>query len=154
LNTAYVVDAGRERAVPWTKPEELPFDQKNPIRAFGTSDFGDIFLALMADIDSAVHEIPRNTMPESLRALFTRAGGDTFDLAAKRTTPLPQSVRPKQADGIATVHEFSDPKSFVRDVAFSPNGRLTAALRKPGLITTCVPNFWITHVCYLSMRAM
>lgn len=85
--TAYAVDAGRERAVPWTKPEDLPFDADDPIRAFGTSEFGGVFLALMAD--ASVQSIPCDTAPESLRALFTRNAGDNFDETAKRTTPLP-----------------------------------------------------------------
>ncbi|MEQ8787047.1 MAG: protein kinase [Pirellulaceae bacterium] len=81
-NTAYVVDAGRERAIPWTKPEDLPFNPEDPIRAFGASDFGDVILAVM--VDGAVRAVPRDTAPESLRALFTRAGRDTFDPEAKR----------------------------------------------------------------------
>ena len=85
--TGYAVDAGRERAVPWTKPEDLPFHKDDPIRAVGTSDFGDQLLVLMAD--ASVQSIPYDTAPESLRALFTRAAGDTFDETAKRTTPLP-----------------------------------------------------------------
>lgn len=85
--TAYAVDAGRERAVPWTKPEDLPFDKEDPIRAIGISDFGDQFLVLMAD--ASVRSVPYDTAPESLRALFTRAAGDTFAETAKRTTPAP-----------------------------------------------------------------
>ncbi len=107
--TAYVVDAGRERAVPWTKPEDLSFDKDDPIRAVGTSDFGDELLVLM--VDASVQSIPYDTAPESLRALFTRAAGDTFDETAKRTTPLPDPrtaftlptlPEPKQDDDPAT----------------------------------------------------
>ncbi len=73
--------------MPWTKPEDLPFEAEDPIRAFGKSDFGDEFIALLAD--DSLKAVPYDTAPESLRALFTRAAGDKFDELAKRTTPLP-----------------------------------------------------------------
>jgi hypothetical protein len=91
-NTAYIVDAGPEQAVPWTKPVDLPFDSEDPIRAIGSSEFGDVFLALMAD--ASVRAIPRDVAPESLRALFTRGASDRYDASAKRTTPLPPAVDP------------------------------------------------------------
>ncbi len=90
-NTAYVVDAGPEKAVPWTKPDDLPFDPEDPIRTIGTSEFGEIFLAVMTD--GAVKSVPRNGAPESLRALFTRGANDRYDESAKRKTPLP-AARP------------------------------------------------------------
>ena len=86
-NTALIVDAGPERAVPWTKPEDLPFDKEDPIRAFGSSEFGNEFLAVMAD--GRVEAIPYDTAPEQLRNLFLRSDGNRLDLNKKRDTPLP-----------------------------------------------------------------
>jgi hypothetical protein len=86
-NTALVVDAGAERAVPWTKPEDLTLDNEDPIRAFGTSDFGNVFLVLMAD--ERTEAVAFETAPEMLRNLFMRADGNVLDLDARRTTPLP-----------------------------------------------------------------
>lgn len=91
FDTAIVVDAGREKAVPWTKPEDLSFDFDDPIRAFGSSDFGDKFYAIMHD--TGVKSIPYDTDPEQLRNLFLRADGNALDLTKKRTTPLPNRVR-------------------------------------------------------------
>lgn len=105
--TALVVDAGQGKAVPWTKPEDLPFDEDNPIRAFGKSDFGNEFLTVLAD--GSTKTIPYDIDPESLRALFTRAAGDRFDENAKRKTPLPQSLRPP--DEITLVGKLTGHKS-------------------------------------------
>ncbi len=85
--TAIAVDAGPGKAVPWTKPADLPFDKLDPIRTFGTSDFGDVFLALMAD--GSVNAIAYDNEPEQLRNLFLRADGNPLDLSKKRPTPLP-----------------------------------------------------------------
>ncbi len=64
--TVITVDAGPDNAVPWTKPEDLPFDREDPIRAFGRSEFGEVFLALFCD--GHVKGIPVDIAPESLRA--------------------------------------------------------------------------------------
>lgn len=125
--TAYVVDAGPAKAMPWTKPEDLPFDAEDPIRAFGRSDWGDEFLYLMTDC--TVRAIHYDTAPDSLRALFTRAAGDKFAHWAKRTTPLPtpeitaSKVEDLLADAVLALdfaqEDFyeKDGKSWVRDLS-------------------------------------
>ncbi len=89
-NTALVVDAGREKAVPWTKPEDIPFEPSDPIRNFGSPPFLNQFLVLLAD--GSTKAIPTNIAPDSLRALFTRAAGDKFDETAERAKPLAESA--------------------------------------------------------------
>jgi biopolymer transport protein ExbD len=144
-STAYVVDAGRERAVPWTKPEDLPFDVEDPVRALGPSDFGNEFLVVTAD--GAVKAISYDIAPESLRALFTRAAGDHFD-ETRRRPPLPTSDTIGGEDALA-VYTFEEETFFreagrlrVRDVSgnghhasveddqpvHAPEGRIGGAL--------------------------
>jgi hypothetical protein len=74
-NTAYVVDASDEKAVVWTKPEDLMVDRKDPWKdllghypsfiVVGTADGGAL-------------RVPRTLKPEGLWALFTRAGGEVL----------------------------------------------------------------------------
>jgi hypothetical protein len=87
-NTALVVDAGAERAVSWTNPQDLPLDREDPIRAFGTPKFDNSFLVLF--VDGSTHAVAYDTAPEELRNLFTRADGNKkLNLNAKRKTPIP-----------------------------------------------------------------
>jgi hypothetical protein len=74
-NTLLFVEAGNP--VPWTKPEEIPFDPAGPIpelRGF----FKDGFRACCAD---GSRTFVRFDSPEAaLRAAITRNGGDEFSL--------------------------------------------------------------------------
>ncbi len=49
-HTILVVEAGPEKAVPWSKPEDLPFDPVNPLAALGQIP-ADGFLAAMCSGD-------------------------------------------------------------------------------------------------------
>jgi hypothetical protein len=72
-NTILVVEAGPERAVEWTKPDDLTIDEANPTAGlFGNREGG--FLAAFAD--GPVKFIPQSTAPDTLRALFTINGGE------------------------------------------------------------------------------
>jgi hypothetical protein len=74
-NTILVVEAGE--AVPWTKPDELPYDAKQPLPKLG-GQFPAGFYAVFAD--GSVRFL-KKTVPESaLRALITHDGGEVIDL--------------------------------------------------------------------------
>jgi prepilin-type processing-associated H-X9-DG protein len=70
-NTIMVVEA--DRAVPWTKPDELEFDPEQPTKGLGTIRNGG-FNALMAD--GSVRFILKTIDAGLLRALMTKAGGE------------------------------------------------------------------------------
>jgi hypothetical protein len=74
-NTILIVEASDERAVPWTKPEDLPYDAKDPVAGL-LSKNRDWFLAVFAD--GAVHVIPLEIGLDNIRALFTRNGGEVI----------------------------------------------------------------------------
>src|SRR5262249_39147323 len=74
-NTIRVVEAGG--AVPWTKPDELPYEAGKPLPKLGGM-FKDGFNALFAD--AAVRFIRRTADPELLRAAITRDDGKVLDL--------------------------------------------------------------------------
>lgn len=74
--TLLVVEAGEP--VPWTRPDELPYDPKGPLPRLG-GPFGGDFNALFAD--GSVHLIPRAAPERLVRALITPAGQEPVDLS-------------------------------------------------------------------------
>jgi hypothetical protein len=62
--------------VPWSKPEDLPFDPEKPLPKLG-GEFPDLFLA--AFCDGSVHVIEKKKIDDKLlRALITRNGGESI----------------------------------------------------------------------------
>jgi prepilin-type processing-associated H-X9-DG protein len=70
-NTILVAEA--ETPVPWTKPEDLPFDPNKPLPRLG-GRHRSTFNALFAD--GSVHVISTGMSDGTLRALITRNGGE------------------------------------------------------------------------------
>ena len=75
-NTICVVEVDENDAVPWTKPEEWPFDPANPAKGLG-GHFPERFICLVCD--GSAHAIPTTTKKETLSALFTRNGGEVVE---------------------------------------------------------------------------
>jgi uncharacterized protein (TIGR03067 family) len=74
-NTIMAVEAGE--AVPWTKPDELPFDPKGKLPKLGGL-FARGFNVLM--VDGSIRFIRRDFDPEILRGAITPSGGEAIDL--------------------------------------------------------------------------
>jgi hypothetical protein len=74
--TIMAVEASDEHAVIWTKPEDLPFDPKQPQKGLG-GFYPDGFLAALFDGSVYLLKLPRDQ--SSLRALFTRSGGEVAE---------------------------------------------------------------------------
>jgi hypothetical protein len=72
-NTLMAVEAAE--SVPWTKPEELPFDPDRDVVRFGFRKDG--FLALLCD--GSVHFIRYKIKPETLKHLIMRNDGFVID---------------------------------------------------------------------------
>ena len=75
-NTIALVEADDERAVIWSKPEDITIDPKNPAAGL-LGHYGGGFHAAMAD--GSVRFIGKGIDPMNLWALFTRAGGEMVD---------------------------------------------------------------------------
>jgi hypothetical protein len=73
-NTIMVVEAGE--AVPWTKPQDLPYDPKKPLPKLG-GVFSEGFHVLFCD--GAVHFCRGDIDPQALRAAITAFGGEAID---------------------------------------------------------------------------
>src|SRR5262249_46497179 len=81
-NTLMIVEAATP--VPWTKPDDIPFDPNGPAPRLGTH-FNGGCNAVAAD--GMVHFLPGNLSPATLRALITPAGGAPLARPAFRVTP-------------------------------------------------------------------
>jgi hypothetical protein len=72
-NTIMAVEANPDKAVPWTKPADLNVDFANPLAGLGGLRPNG-FLALFGD--GSVQMLGKETPVETMRALFTRQGGE------------------------------------------------------------------------------
>jgi hypothetical protein len=72
-NTFLIVEAGR--AVPWTKPEDLPYAPQGPLPALGGL-FPDGFTAVMAD--GTARFVRKGTPEATVRAYITANGGEVI----------------------------------------------------------------------------
>jgi hypothetical protein len=73
-NTFLIAEAGQP--VPWTKPEDFPFDPDGPLPDLRCL-FSDMFRVCMAD--GSVWHVPKGAKETALRAAITRDGGEKFD---------------------------------------------------------------------------
>ena len=80
VNTALVVLAPIEKAVPWTSPEDVPFDPQQPEAALGFVKSNSPVL-LMAMMDGRVAAYPSNLSPDEFGQLVHVADGNVLSLA-------------------------------------------------------------------------
>ncbi len=71
--TLMIVEAARP--VPWTKPEDLPYDKRKPLPKLG-GQFEDGFYAAFAD--GSARFISNKVAAETLRTLITRGTGEAI----------------------------------------------------------------------------
>jgi hypothetical protein len=74
-NTIMMVEVDDEHAVPWTKPDDLRFDPRQPLKGLGSPRQG-WFIAAFAD--GSVRVISRTINPQDLRGLMTPQGGEVI----------------------------------------------------------------------------
>ena len=108
VNTALIVEA--KRPTPWTKPEDLTYDAELPMEkadwreplSLGGFEPG-FFRAVMAD--GSVQTVSDALAPETLRALYTRNGGEIIDTDLSDPAP-----RGREAAGAAPVLVPENPR--------------------------------------------
>jgi hypothetical protein len=74
-NTILLVDAADERAVDWTRPEDLAVDLNDPRKGL-LGHYPTFFLVGLAD--ASTRAVPKTVSEATLRAAFTRDGGEVF----------------------------------------------------------------------------
>ncbi|MFO0900079.1 MAG: DUF1559 domain-containing protein [Pirellulales bacterium] len=62
-----VIEADAGRAIPWTCPDDLPFDRRNPIAGLGNQRPGAFYAAFA---DTVVRLVPLSTGPRQLRSMM------------------------------------------------------------------------------------
>jgi hypothetical protein len=77
-NTFLVVEAGE--AVPWTKPQDIPYDAGKPLPKLGGL-FADGFHVAMAD--GSIRFVPRGADEKAIRAAITPSGAEAIDPPGK-----------------------------------------------------------------------
>lgn len=75
-NTIGLVEADDDRAVTWTKPEDISIDVRNPVNGL-LGHYTEGFHVAFAD--GAVRFITKSIDPKTLWALFTKDGGETVE---------------------------------------------------------------------------
>jgi hypothetical protein len=73
-----VLIAEAARAVPWTKPEDLPYGEGRPIPALGHALPGKVFVCLA---NGKVHVLSKRAKASDWRALITANGGEVVDVS-------------------------------------------------------------------------
>jgi len=73
------------QAVPWTKPDELPFDAKKKNLPGLGGIFGGNFNMALAD--GSVHYVAADFDKDIFRAMITRSGGEVVDINKLNKTP-------------------------------------------------------------------
>jgi hypothetical protein len=71
--TIMIVEAAPEKAVIWTKPDDLPFDERNPRAGLFGMRPG---IVLVSMADGSVRTVSESISSEMLKALLTRSGGE------------------------------------------------------------------------------
>ncbi len=76
--TVGVVEVDEAHAVPWTSPDDLPYDAKRPARGLG-GHFNDFFIVMT--LDASAYAVPTAVSEGKLRGIFTPDGGEevSFD---------------------------------------------------------------------------
>lgn len=74
-NTVMVVEAHKDSAVIWTKPDDIEIDFENPIKHMKSARVGGFHVLIS---DGSVRFISDNINVTTLKALFTHAGGETL----------------------------------------------------------------------------
>jgi len=76
-NTLFVLEVGPELAVPWTRPDDIPFDSAQPLAALGDLPKDGLWGGFA---DGAVRRIKPDIKPEVFRGLLTPSGGEVIQM--------------------------------------------------------------------------
>lgn len=137
-NTIMFVEGGVDTIVPWTKPEDLPFDLHDPLASLGVLE-GEEFLVAM--FDGSTRRAPTDISASEFSALVTRDSQDVYEdmqLPSKELQPtkvLTEQSRTSGVFGFGTTSRqnqlkqivfgmlnFEDSRKRLPANAFAPDG--------------------------------
>jgi beta-lactamase regulating signal transducer with metallopeptidase domain/type II secretory pathway pseudopilin PulG len=101
-NTLMFVEAKRD--IPWTKPEDIPYDKDKPFPKLG-GHYPDGFIAALCD--GSVRFLRQNVDETLLRSIITRDGGEVVDMSKLDNPPELRRVVPP---GGATPRQPTPPR--------------------------------------------
>lgn len=121
------LEAGVDKAVPWTKWEDLPIDLNAPLESIGDVPSGVIRAALF---DGSLIKIPTDISPASLKALSTRNGRETLDAGDVQAREF---ARTGKLSGLGSrisdlknlvlgMHNYADTRSRLPSSSFASDG--------------------------------
>jgi hypothetical protein len=130
-NTIFVVEA--RSAVPWTKPEDLPYDPAKPLPKLGLPKLGGeasspVFHAAL--VDGSVHTLRRDFKESALRAAISRNGGETIDWDGLRENPVRAGFGKRVvAPGVAAgdLKELKEENAKLQEALRAADAELTQA---------------------------
>lgn len=85
-HTILVVQSGLDKAVPWTKPHDLPFDPENPIDCIGEVEGKRIESVMVNGMQLSVRT---NIAADTFKALATASGNEVIDAGTSRSNQQP-----------------------------------------------------------------
>ncbi len=119
--TIMLVEAKRE--IPWTKPEDIPYDPDKPLPQLGGYFEGGFHVAMA---DGSVHFLSSNVSEKVLRALITRAGREPVKI--EDAIPKPDAGNATKSPASAAVDPFDPSRASDRPVTSAP---VVVAPQKP-----------------------
>lgn len=84
-NTIMLVETDDQHAVVWTKPVDLEIDRDQPLAGLAVRTAGGFLVAMC---DGSVVMFRNSIPPEDLKAMFTRAGGESVPFRAEDRIPV------------------------------------------------------------------
>lgn len=141
-NTLLVVESGANKAVTWTKPEDLVFDPVNPLAALGTIA-GNRIPAVTANAEPIT--LPASISPATLTSLVTISGGETIDAATLRR----QFAQTLGGPAAATSYAALNAANYFRMIAIAMHNYLDV---KKSFPVSGASNFDANGNPYLSWR--
>lgn len=141
VNTILVVQAAPEKAVPWTKPDDLVFDPANPIATLG--NVGSYFNAVFAD--GTVRTLPTDMGNAMFESLVTINRGDLLrDPASLTRAAKPRADYP----GDPTVYNDTYQSNAMKQLLLSMHNHESAYKRLvPSLPINAPRNLsWRVHL--------
>ena len=124
--TILVVEVAPERAVYWTQPEDFPFNPENPLDGLGGVEDGG-FQTTFAD--GSVKFISTALEAETIKAMFTRNGGEPIPPEAFTSQPGPSGASlptrgNSTASSVTTGPATTGPATTVNGIALEPRKAL------------------------------